>query len=72
MARHYFTKDFFRRMPNALLARYFLERGLFGNLDSSDLEKGEPGGLSEVWPDLPVGSHNTINGEIRKVLSIAA
>ena len=24
MARHYTTKDFFRQMPNALLARYFL------------------------------------------------
>ncbi len=24
MARHYSTKDFFRQMPNALLARYFL------------------------------------------------
>lgn len=23
MTRHYFTKDFFRQMPNALLARYF-------------------------------------------------
>ena len=23
MARHYTTKDFFRQMPNALLARYF-------------------------------------------------
>lgn len=29
MARHYSTKDFFQQMPNALLARYFQERGLF-------------------------------------------
>ena len=28
MARHYSTKDFFRQMPNALLARYFQGRGL--------------------------------------------
>lgn len=33
MARHYTTKDFFRQMPNALLARYFHERELFTNLD---------------------------------------
>jgi hypothetical protein len=33
MARHYSTKDFFRQMPNALLARYFYARGLFGDLD---------------------------------------
>lgn len=24
MARHYSARDFFRQMPNALLARYFL------------------------------------------------
>jgi hypothetical protein len=32
MARRYTNKDFFRRMPNALLARYFQGRGLFGEL----------------------------------------
>jgi len=31
MARHYSTRDFFRQMPNALLARYFQARGLFGD-----------------------------------------
>ena len=35
MGRHYSTKDFFRQIPNALLARYFLARGL-----------GESSGLS--------------------------
>jgi hypothetical protein len=29
MARHYSTKEFFRQMPNALLARYFQGCGLF-------------------------------------------
>jgi hypothetical protein len=33
MTRHYATKDFFRQMPNALLARYFAGRGVFGELD---------------------------------------
>lgn len=35
MARHYSTKDFFRQMLNALLARYFHARGLLGDLDFS-------------------------------------
>ena len=35
MARHYSTKDFFRQMPNALLAHYFHARGLLGDLDFS-------------------------------------
>jgi hypothetical protein len=30
MARHYSTRDFFRQMPNVLLARYFQGKGLFG------------------------------------------
>ena len=29
MTRHYSTRDFFRQMPNALLARYFQARGEF-------------------------------------------
>lgn len=33
MAQHYLTKSFFRQTPNALLARYFTDRGLFGKLD---------------------------------------
>ena len=28
MARHYATRDFFRQMPNPLLARYFHARGV--------------------------------------------
>ena len=33
MARHYSTRDFFRQMPNAMLARYFQGRELLGDLD---------------------------------------
>ncbi len=33
MARHYATRDFFRQMPNPLLARYFHARGVFVDLD---------------------------------------
>jgi len=33
MARHYSTKNFFRQIPDALLARYFADQGLFGDLD---------------------------------------
>jgi hypothetical protein len=30
MAQHYSIKDFFRQMPNALLARYFETNGSIG------------------------------------------
>jgi hypothetical protein len=39
MARHYSTKDFFRQMPNTLLARYFEKQGY-------TLRLGFKGGLS--------------------------
>jgi len=39
VARHYSTKDFFRQMPNVLLARYFHARGLFADLDFSAMKE---------------------------------
>ena len=39
MARHYTTRDFFRQMPNTLLARYFQGRGV---LVASGVEPKEP------------------------------
>lgn len=42
MDRHYSTKDIFRQMPNALLARYFQERGLFGDVDFAALKETKP------------------------------
>ena len=35
MARHYSTKEFFRQMLNALLARYFQGREVFADLGFS-------------------------------------
>jgi hypothetical protein len=58
MARHYSTKDFFRQMPNALLARYFQERGLFGDLDFAAMKEGKPAELFAAWLDLPDAQRN--------------
>lgn len=45
MTRHYSTKDFFRQMPNRLLARYFQERGLFAELDFATMRETKPDAL---------------------------
>ena len=42
MSRHYSSKDFFRQMPNALLARYFNARGLLPELDFNAMPEGKP------------------------------
>jgi len=49
MARHYSTKDFFRQIPNALLARYFYERRLFNDLDFSAMKETQPDELFAAW-----------------------
>ena len=45
MARHYATRDFFRQMPNPLLARYFHARGVLGDLDIAALPESHPDAL---------------------------
>jgi len=42
MARYYTTKNFFWQMPNTLLARYFADRGLFGDLDFTVMKETKP------------------------------
>ena len=49
MARHYSTRDFFRQMPNALLARYFQARGLLGDLDFAAMKETQPDELFAAW-----------------------
>jgi hypothetical protein len=41
MARHYSAKDFSWQMPNPLLAGYFQERGMFGDMDFAAMEEKE-------------------------------
>jgi hypothetical protein len=49
MARHYSSNEFFRQMPNALLARYFQGRGLFDDLDFATMKEGKPDELFAAW-----------------------
>jgi hypothetical protein len=53
MARHYSTKDFFRHMPNALLARYFAARAVFGEFDFDAMSETRHDALFAAWLALP-------------------
>ena len=55
MAQHYSIKDFFRQMPNPLLARYFKTKGLFSELDFVAMKEGKPDELFAAWLELPEG-----------------
>lgn len=71
MARHYSTKDFFRQMPNTLLARYFQGRGLFGDLDFSAMKEGKPDALFAAWLALPDGQRNAMDAEFREIFDMS-
>ena len=70
MTRHYSTKDFFRQMPNHLLARYFHGRGMFGELDFSAMKETQPDELFTAWLGLPDVQRNTMDAELRDIFEL--
>jgi hypothetical protein len=71
MSRHYSTRDFFRQMPNALLARYFQGRGLLGDLDFATMKETQPDELFGAWLELPEGQRNTMDAEFRDIFEMS-
>lgn len=71
MARHYTNKNFFRQMPNALLARYFQGRGLFGDLDFSAMKEGKPDALFAAWLTLSEAQRNTMDAEFSSIFEMS-
>ncbi|MEI8324053.1 MAG: hypothetical protein WCH44_01605 [Betaproteobacteria bacterium] len=60
MARHYSTRDFFRQMPNALLARYFAGRAVFGEFDFVAMSETRHDDLFAAWLALAEAQRNTM------------
>lgn len=71
MARHYSTKDFFRQIPNGLLARYFQERGLFSDLDFVAMKEGKPDELFTAWLSLSDDQRNEMDAQFREILAMS-
>jgi hypothetical protein len=71
MTRHYATKDFFRQMPNALLARYFAGRGVFGELDFAAMSETRHKALFDAWLALPDAQRNTMDAEFRDIFEMS-
>jgi len=71
MARHYSTRSFFRQVPNALLARYFDERGLFGDLDFSALKEAKPDELFAAWLALPEEQRKPMDAEFQEIFELS-
>lgn len=71
MSGQYSTKSFFRQMPKSMLARYFNERGLFGDIDFSAMKEGKPDELFKAWLTLPDKQRNKMDAEFRDIYEMS-
>lgn len=71
MGRHYSTRDFFRQMPNALLARYFEARGVLAEVDFAAMKEAQPEALFAKWLQLPESQRNAMDGELREIHALS-
>ncbi len=71
MARHYSVREFFRQMPNALLARFFHQQKLFETLDFSAMKETKPDELFEAWLALPDKVRNGIDTVFQEIFEMS-
>ena len=71
MARHYATRDFFRQMPNPLLARYFHARGVLGDLDIAALPEPQPDALWAAWLTLDDTQRHAMDAAFRDIAALS-
>lgn len=71
MPRHYSTRDFFRQMPNALLARYFAGRAVFGEFDLAAMSETRHDELFAAWLALPEAQRNAMDAEFRDIFEMS-
>jgi hypothetical protein len=69
--RHYSAKSFFRQIPNALLKRYFSEKGLLEDIDFSALPEFKPNILFSHWLNLAENQRSFINAEFRDIFELS-
>jgi hypothetical protein len=71
MGRHYSTRDFFRQMPNALLARYFEAKGVLARFDFAAMKETQTDALFAAWLGVPEKLRNTMDAELREIHALS-
>jgi len=71
MGRHYSTRDFFRQMPNRLLARYFQKHGLLAELNFASMKETKIDALFDTWMELPDAERNSMDAEFREIYALS-
>lgn len=67
MSRHYSTRNFFRQMPNAYLARYFASRGVLQDFDFAAMKETKVEPLFEAWMALPEAQRAKMEVDLREI-----
>jgi hypothetical protein len=67
MSRHYSTRDFFRQMPNRLLARYFSARGALAEVNFAGLKETKIEPLFAAWQGLPEDARKAMDAELLEI-----
>ena len=71
MTRHYSIKDFFRQMPDVLLARYFKGREGCEALNFSARPKAKPGAQFGAWLYLSESQRSAMEAEFRDIFELS-
>src|SRR3569833_51811 len=71
MSRHYALKSFLRHAPNALLARYFHDRGHLLDLDIAALPESQIGPIFDAWNPLSEAVHVQTDSDFRLIDTLA-
>ena len=71
MARNYAIRDFFRHMPNVLLARYFSGRAVFGEFDFAAMSETRHDDLFAAWLGLPEAKRNAMDADFLEIFEMS-
>jgi hypothetical protein len=71
MTRHYSASEFFRQMPNHLLARYFAARAGLLDVDFTSLGETQPAELFNAWLELPESQRNVMDAELQQIFDLS-
>ena len=67
MSKHYTIRDFFRQMPNAMLARYFEAKGIEHGLNPKTLSETKPEPWMAVWEKVPDAQRPDMEADFRDI-----
>lgn len=71
MVSHFSVPSFFRKVPNALLRRYFYERSVLQDFDFESLPETRPQALLKAWLELPDEVRGSMEPDFREIFDVA-